>query len=297
MSTIYLVFEDQLAPDPPMLRAADRFDDLIIVIDAASATDPSPRRRAFRTAALDHYRDALALEGWRVASSAMDRSEGSGALGRSIKRIVGNHAPRRIVVTEPGDGDMKKKVERLAERFWVPVDILRDRRFICARSDFLEMTGGRGEIGEADFYEEIRRRATLLLVGGRLAGGRLRHGEALQAYVSALSDPAPVDETEDHDFTISASQFEAQRALDRFIEFSLPALGEAAPDAERLRQSCATLALYLEAGQLSPLRVCNAVEAEWRAGNVDLPVAEAVVYNIAGLREYRRCLARAAEAG
>ena len=82
----------------------------------------------------------------------------------------------------------------------------------------------------------------------------------------------------------------ALAALDNFLTVGLPSFGDY-QDAMKAGEPFlfhSIVSPYLNLGLLSPLEVCQAAEAAWRAGEVPLNAAEGFIRQILGWREYVR---------
>lgn len=289
MRSIVILFEDQLSLANPVFKAANRRQDVIVLVDSAECTDQKARRKLFRTRAIEAFADELRTSGWEAHTICVDRREGRGALGRALKWCANDADIHHLIAAEPGDFSMRTSLERLAGRFRKTVRILNDHRFICSRQEFADMQ--RDGKSAAEFYQSLRRREGLLMDGSQPEGGRWRHidGDAPAGLTSRLSDtefdrPAP-------------DAFQAKRELERFVEFTLPRLGPCEYlDPSQLQPfPSSEIETMLDAGLLSPLKVCHRIEGAYRDGKVPLHAAEHAIYRIVGLREFRRGLIRLGE--
>ena len=85
---------------------------------------------------------------------------------------------------------------------------------------------------------------------------------------------------------------QARRALDHFAKHLLEGFGDtqdAMLQGDRFLHH-SVLSPYLNLGLLSPIEICERVEAEWRAGRVPINAAEGYIRQVIGWREYVRGL-------
>lgn len=287
--SIIILFEDQMSLENPVFKVANLRRDIVVLVDSAEKTDQRAHRKRFRTKAMDAFADDLGNLGWQTHIISVDRREGRGALGRALKWCANDVDTHHLIAAEPSDAAMRTSLERLAPRFRKTVRILNDLRFICSRQEFADMRSVNSS--GMEFYQSLRRREALLMDGDEPEGGRWRHIDGNGRADLTLRTP-------DVEFERPApTVFQANRDLERFIEFTLPRLSACEYLDPALPHSlpCPEIELMLDAGLLNPLSICHRIDRAFREGKVPLYAAEHAIYRIVGLREFRRGLMRLGE--
>jgi deoxyribodipyrimidine photolyase-related protein len=162
------------------------------------------------------------------------------------------------------------------------------------------------------FYRGMRKRLNVLMEQDKPLGGQWNYDadnrsgwrnkdivpERIKFSVDVITQTV-INTVEQHfsDHPGDLSQFhyatdapQAQAHLDQFIEVFLPQFGQYQ---DALAEESTTLfhgliGLYLNAGLLEPLAVCQQAEAAYYAGHAPLPAVEGFIRQIIGWREYVR---------
>ena len=309
------VLGDQLTPSLASLGAGDPERDLVLLAEVnAEATYVKHHKKkiTFCFAAMRQFADALRQIGWRVDYTCLDDPENSGSITGEVERALARHGAERVVVTEPGEWRLRAEMDRWQRQLGVAVDILEDDRFICSHAEFRSWAEGRKQMRMEFFYREMRRKTGLLMEGDKPAGGKWNFdsenrkpaGAGLKFPVPLRSEPDAVTRKvidlvgttfSDHfgdlePFWFATDRGDAEAALEHFIAEALPCFGDyqdaMLQDERFLFHS--VLALYLNAGLLDPLDVCQRVDTAYRAGHVPINAAEGFIRQIIGWREYVR---------
>jgi deoxyribodipyrimidine photolyase-related protein len=311
MVNLVLVLGDQLTPDVAALRAADPARDVVVMAEAMTeGTTPRhhPQKIALFLAAMRHFADDLRAAGWTVAYSNREDPENSQSIGGELLRRATEYCATRVIATHPGDWRLHQVLTDLP----LDVTILPDDRFIASHADFAQWADGRKQLRMEWFYRDMRRKTGLLMDADQPAGGQWNydHDNRGRAEPDLLRAPplwfSPDAITEqvldlvsqhfpDHFGTLrpfgwAVTRTDALRALDHFVTQHLADFGTT-QDAMLAGDSTlhhALLSPYLNLGLLSPLEVCQRVEAAWRAGKVPINSAEGFIRQIIGWREYIR---------
>ena len=315
MTTLVPVLGDQLSHDLASLRAVDRADAVVLVVEVvveATYVRHHKKKIAFLFAAMRHFATELAAAGWRVDYVRLDDSANSQSFDGEVARAVRRHHATRIVTVEAGEHRVLAMQQAWAALTGWPCEILRDDRFFASRDRFEGWASGRKRLVMEDFYREMRVETGLLMDHGKPAGGRWNYdADNRKTPPKGLAYPEPLafapdavtgdvlalvaDHFAGHfgdiaPFALAVTRGDALRALDWFVEHALPRFGDwqdAMVEGEDwLFHSW--LSPYLNAGLLTPCEVCWAADAAWRAGDVPLNAAEGFVRQILGWREYVR---------
>ncbi len=302
---------DQLSDGLSALNAADRDRDLVVmaeVADEASYVPHHPKKIAFLFAAMRKFAARLEADGWRVAYTRLDDPDNAGSITGELMRRADAEGATQVLATEPGEWRLHAALDELP----LDVTVLPDDRFFCATSDFAGWAEGRKALRMEYFYRQMRRKTGLLMDGDKPAGGKWNfdHDNPKPADADMFRRPppqfAPDAVTEEvltlverrfgnnfgalRPFWFATDREGALRALEHFITHSLPDFGayqDAMLRGDRFLHH-AVIAVYLNAGLLSPAEVCRAAEQAWAAGDVPINSAEGFIRQILGWREFIR---------
>ena len=315
IANLILILGDQLSQQIASLEAADRETDIVLLVEVAeeaSYVRHHKKKIAFLFSAMRHFAESLHGAGWRVDYIRLDDAQNSGTFGGEVARALDRHGCDHVLVTEPGEWRVQADMARWSARFGVPVRILTDTRFVCSRAEFETWAAGRKQFRMEYFYREMRRKTGLLMEGDAPAGGKWNFDSENRKPAKAdLFMPSPVmfapdlitqdvlalveARFADHFGDLSGFWFgvtgeDAEEALAHFIEAALPRFGDyqdAMLEGEKYLYH-SVLSVYINAGLLDPLEVCQRVEAAWKSGHAPLNAAEGFIRQIIGWREYVR---------
>lgn len=313
MTTLIPVLGDQLSLDLASLKAADRADAVVLmmeVADEATAVRHHQQKIAFLFSAMRHHAAALRAAGWRVDYVAIDDAGNTQSFEGEIARAVQRHGASRILTVEAGEWRVID-----AQASWgggLPIEILPDDRFVVSRAWFADWADGRKRLLMEDFYRLMRKRTGLLMDGDQPAGGQWnydadnRKPPAKGMVYPKMPRFAP-DETTETVLELIAQRFgnhfgdlrpfgwavtraQALECLEDFVAHRLPRFGDFqdAMVADEDGMFHSQLSALINCGLLGPLEVCRAAEAAWQAGAAPLNAVEGFVRQIIGWREYVR---------
>ena len=311
MSRLVLILGDQLTEDIAALRAADRATDTVVMAEVrseASYVPHHPKKIAFLFAAMRKFARRLEARGWRVAYTPYDDPDNAGSIPAELLRRASETGATDVLATEPGEWRL---ISALAD-MPLPVRQLEDDRFLASHADFNAWAEGRKELRMEWFYRDMRRKTGLLMEGDTPAGGKWNYDhDNRKPAPAAITAPGPLRVTPDditetvlalvdrefpdnfgrlRPFWFATGRDEAQAHLTHWIREGLPGFGDyqdAMVSGEPFLWH-SVIGLYLNAGLLSPMEVCRAVEAAWAAGHAPLNAAEGFIRQIIGWREYVR---------
>ncbi len=315
IANLILILGDQLTRAISALSAANQKTDIILMVEVseeATYVRHHKKKIAFLFSAMRHFAGELKRIGWKVDYVKLDDPQNSGSFAGEVGRALSRHACSSIYVTEPGEWRVRADIETWQERLSLPVIILPDDRFICSYTEFHKWADGRKQLRMEYFYREMRRKTGLLMDGDKPAGGKWNFdSENRKPAKSDLFMPSPL-RTEPDELTIdvlklvgeqftehfgdltpfwfAVTRTQAEAALDHFINVALPGFGDyqdAMLEGEKYLYH-SVLSIYINAGLLDPLSVCQRVEAAWQDGHAALNAAEGFIRQIIGWREYVR---------
>lgn len=136
---LLLILGDQLSPDISSLGEADLDRDIVVmaeVLEEATYVKHHKKKIAFLFSAMRHFADELRGLGWCVDYRCLDDEQNGGSFTAEIKRAVAEYRPERVIVTEPGEWRVLEAMKAWSGLLGIPVDVLRDDRFICSGEEF-----------------------------------------------------------------------------------------------------------------------------------------------------------------
>lgn len=312
---LILVLGDQLTPSLPSLAAGDRKRDVVLMVEVeeeATYVRHHKKKIALIFSAMRHFAEELRAAGWRVDYRSITDTGKTGSFTSEVARAIKTHKPSAITVTEPGEYRVAEMFERWKTMLSVPIEILRDTRFICSIPEFAEWARDRKQLRMEYFYREMRRKTGLLMDGDKPEGGKWNFdAENRKPAKADLFMPRPhrvkPDATTKTVLTYVQSRFakhfgdlepfwfavtrkDAEKARDHFMTEALPRFGDfqdAMLDGERFLYH-SVLSIYINLGLLDPLDVCQRAESAYRKGRAPLNAAEGFIRQIIGWREYVR---------
>jgi deoxyribodipyrimidine photolyase-related protein len=259
-----------------------------------------------------HFADELRSAGWSVDYVTLDADGNTGSFSGEVERAIVRHRPERIVVTEAGEWRVQEELAQWQSRLGIDIEILADDRFICNKAEFNKWAAGRKQLRMEYFYREMRRKTGLLMDGDNPAGGKWNFDSENRKPARGdlfMPQPARVSPDEitsgvlklvatrfgDHfgdlePFWFAVTRAQANQALDHFIQEALPGFGDF-QDAMLRKEPFlyhSVIALYINAGLLDPLEVCQRVERAYREGHAPINAVEGFIRQIIGWREYVR---------
>ena len=311
MTRLVLILGDQLSPDIAALQKADKTSDVIVmaeVADEASYVPHHPKKIAFTFSAMRHFAQSLEDDGWRVAYTRLDDDGNAGSIPGELLRRAEDHDAREVIATEPGEWRLIEALNALP----LTVTQHEDTRFLASHKDFETWAEGRKELRMEYFYREMRRKTGLLMDGDDPAGGKWnfdhdnRKPAPGEVDYSGPMQFTPDRITEDvlalvedrfgdtfgtlRPFWFAVEPGQAKRALTRFIKEALPKFGDYQDAMMREEKFLwhSILSIYLNAGLLDPLEICQAAEQAWKDGSAPINAVEGFIRQIIGWREYVR---------
>ena len=314
---LIVVLGDQLDVKSSALDGLDVRHDAVWMAEVAAESThvwSHKARIALFLSAMRHYRDATRKRGVPVLYRQLDDPENLGNLARELEATIRRFEPQRLVVVDPGEWRVKESIEKTAKKLKVPVDMRKDRHFLCTRDEFAEHAAGRKQLRLEFFYRQMRRKNGILLHDGKPQGGKWNFDAQNRSSFGAngpegirLPPQFSTDTTTrevlalvgkafashpgrlDH-FAWPVAPGEARRAMLAFVKHRLRDFG-AYQDAmwsgqPFLYHSLLSSALNLKL--LDPRDVLGEVEAAYCSGKASLSSVEGFIRQILGWREYVR---------
>ena len=282
------------------------------VMEEATYVKHHKKKIAFIFSAMRHFAEELRENGYTVSYTQLDATNNSGSFTDELLSAISDLNPEKVIVTEPSEYRVLHDVESWQGRAAVPIDILKDDRFIVGKQEFADWAEGRKVLRMEYFYRDIRRKTELLMDAEKPTGGKWNFdSENRKRADNDLFMPRPLtfkpdtitqgvlklvgDQFGDHfgdldGFWFGVTHANAEAALDHFIEMALENFG-AYQDAMLIGEKYlyhSVLSLYINIGLLDPLDVCQKAEKAYLDGKAPLNSVEGFIRQIVGWREYIR---------
>lgn len=308
MVNLILVLGDQLSVCLNGLLKAEKSRDIVVMaeVDAeATYTPHHPKKIAFTFMAMRRFADSLRADGWTVRYSKLDDPDNTQSIGGELIRRASEQKTDSVIVTEAGEWRLIDALGDLPLR----VHTLQDERFIASHGDFEKWSEGRKQLRMEYFYRDMRRKTGLLMDDDKPEGGKWNYDhDNRKPAPNEINHTGPLEFEPDQEvldlvagrygnnfgelapFWFATTAHDAQASLDHWIKYGLPKFGDF-QDAMITDQPFmyhSIIGLYLNAGLLDPLTVCQQVEAAYRQGNAPLNAVEGFIRQIIGWREYMR---------
>jgi len=272
------------------------------------------QRIAFFLSAMRHFAQVLQAKEWTVIYSRLDSAENTGTLAGELEKIILQTPPQQLIMVTPGESRVLISLQKLAEKFHLPLDIREDKHFLSTLDDFKTHLSGRKQIRLEFFYREMRHKTGILMEGKKPIGdkwnfdteNRGSFGKQGPKEIPKPSRFEPDEITQDvihlvnqkfgqHPGSIATfgwpvTRPQALEALDNFVAHRLPYFGQyqdAMWEGEvwlyHSHLSCA-----LNTKLLSPKEVLDKAQDAYLRGHAPIEAVEGFVRQILGWREYVR---------
>ena len=317
LRTLVVVLGDQLDLHASAFDGFDATQDAVWMAEVAQESThvwSSKQRTALFLTAMRHFAQALQASGRPLHYTRLDDPGNRGSLAAELKAALAALAPRRVVMTAPGDWRVWQSITAVVADAGLSLEVCDDRHFYTTVRDFAAHAKGRKSLRLEYFYRELRQRHGVLMQDGQPLGGkwnfdaenRESFGPDGPGMLPARACFAPDEITREvivlvnerfaqHPGTLDSfawpvTREQALQALQSFIDQRLPLFGRYEdalwPGEPWLYHSHLSAALNLKL--LNAREVVQAAEAACRAGQVPLPSAEGFIRQILGWREYVR---------
>lgn len=315
MTTLIPIFADQLSFNLSALKDRSKDDVVILMMEVREEAETVWHHRkklVFLFSAMRHFAKALEESGYKVDYVRLTDADTTGHFTGEIKRAMTRHDIDRLRLTEPSEYRVLEMAKGWEAKLSIPVEIMADDRFLASKHEFATWAEGRKQLRMEYFYREMRKKTGLLMHVGEPEGGKWnydadnRNPAKADLFMPRPETFAPDDITQDvlnmvaeefadgfgslENFQYGVTRKDALTALTSFADKALPRFGDY-QDAMLTGEPFlyhSILSLYLNAGLLSPMEICKAVEGAYKDGDVPLNAAEGYIRQIIGWREYIR---------
>lgn len=314
-TSLRLILGDQLNDTISSLQGLDPKTDVVLmaeVMEEATYVPHHKQKIVLLFSAMRHFAMRLQERGVQVDYVKLDDPDNEGSFTGEVRRAISRHQPKRVVVTEPGEWRVWRRMQSWTEEFGCSVEICPDNRFFCSREKFAAWANGRTSLRMEYFYRQMRKETGWLMDGGQPEGGKWNYDSSnRKAMPKGVTPPAPrrfppddiTDELidfvqnrfSDHfgslkSFGWAVTREQALEALEFFIQFCLPQFGDY-QDAMKTGDDFlfhSVLSPYINCGLLLPREVCEAALGAYHEGRAPLSSVEGFVRQILGWREFIR---------
>ncbi len=318
MRSLIVVLGDQLDPESSAFDGFDARHDAVWMAEVASESThvwSHKARIAIFLSAMRHFHQSIVDRGYPIHYRRLDDPRNLGDLGAELTASCRALAPRKIIVSEPGEYRVRQILESVAAACDVPLEVRIDRHFLSPLEDFRAHASGLKQLRMEFFYREMRSRHRILLdVKGKPIGGKWNFDEENRGSFPKSGPgllPAPTtfppDAITDEVIQLVNERFpghpgklarfdwpvtpaEAAQALDDFITHRLPLFGQFQDamwtDQPHLYHSRLSSSLNLKL--LNPRMVIERAEKAYLEGHAPLASVEGFIRQIIGWREYVR---------
>ncbi|MEO0413076.1 MAG: cryptochrome/photolyase family protein [Pseudomonadota bacterium] len=312
---LILVLGDQLSQNLASLRQARKTKDIILMAEVneeATYVRHHKKSIAFIFSAMRHFAKALKDDGWQHVDYVPIAESKSGSLLGEVKAALERHSFGEVVIVEPGEMRLLNSMHQWQHELGKAVTLLPDDRFLSSVDEFKRWAEGRKELRMEHFYRVMRRKTGLLMDGDQPEGGKWNydHDNRKPAGDEMQFPPQPRFEPDDitcdvlsevrqrfdnhvgslEPFWFAVTREQALECLDDFIAKRLPNFGDyqdAMLVGERFMNH-SILSLYINAGLLDPLEVCERAAQAYYDGDAPINAAEGFIRQVIGWREYIR---------
>ncbi|WP_310497441.1 cryptochrome/photolyase family protein [Sandarakinorhabdus sp.] len=315
MTILIPLLGDQLYHGLASLAGVDRANAAVLMAEVmaeATYVPHHPKKIAFILSAMRHFADELRAAGWRVDYVALDDPANTQSFDGEVARAALRHGASEIRTVEAGEWRVIAMQNGWAALTGLPCTILPDTRFIDTRADFADWASQRKRLVMEDYYRLLRKRTGVLMDGDKPAGGAWNFdADNRKPPKKGLAYPPHphfvADDITQQVLTLVAARFsgnfgdllpfgyavtraDALLALADFMARRLPQFGDyqdaMVTGEDHMFHS--ELSSLINIGLLTPMEVCVAAEAAYRAGTVPINAAEGFIRQILGWREYVR---------
>jgi deoxyribodipyrimidine photolyase-related protein len=317
MRHLILVLGDQLDRRSAAFDGLDPAQDRVWMAEVAEESTKvwvHQARIVTFLSAMRHFAENLRGDGIRVEYRRINDVENGGSLAAELKAVVARLKPRKLVMVEAGEWQVREDLRAAARNLGVELEEREDRHFLASHEDFGRHSQGRKQLRMEFFYREMRVRHQVLMDDGKPVGGVWNYDVENRGSFGREGPPlkpAPLHFSPDavtrkviqevrekfgshpgdlEAFDWPVTEAEARLALADFIDNRLPEFGKY-QDAMWTREPWlyhSRLSAVMNLKLLDPREVIAAAETAYRKGRAPLAAVEGFIRQILGWREYVR---------
>lgn len=315
MTTLRLIFWDQLSTTISCLRGVDKKNDIVVLLELeeeCTYVKHHKKKLIFLLSAMRHFAAELIQQGYQVHYVRLDDCDNTQTLSGELHRLMRALVAHKWVTTIPGDYRLYALLTDVGKQLGVELEILEDDRYLATHAMFQQWAKNKKSLRMEFFYREMRRKYHILMYDTLPEGGKWNFDNENRHFPkTAITIPTPYKQTVDDitqevialvqrhfmdhfgdttPFHYAVTRKEALRALKAFIQDRLPHFGDY-QDVMMQNQPWlfhSHISFYLNVGLLNPLECIKAAETAYYQGLVPLASAEGFIRQILGWREFVR---------
>tara|TARA_R110002110_G_scaffold121431_2_gene297169 strand:+ start:1763 stop:3292 length:1530 start_codon:yes stop_codon:yes gene_type:complete len=272
------------------------------------------KKIVFLLSAMRHFKKQLEKK-WSVEYLRLDEHPENTSSEVILKSVIKKHDAKELIVTHPGEYRQLQFLNKVTQSLNIKLTLVEDERFFCgiAEGDGWYKKHKENPLME-NFYHTMRRKTGYLMENNKPIGGKWNYDKENRQppkkgmdipHIPGFKSDALTQEVitfvkktfkqnfgDIEPFWFGVTRRQALVALDRFVEIALADFGtyqDAMLEGEAFLYH-SVLAQYLNVGLLSPLEICNKVEAYYKQNKISLACAEGFIRQVIGWREYVRMI-------
>lgn len=316
MTKLCFIPGDQLSESISSLQAINKQNDVVFlceVLEEATYVKHHPKKIAFIFSAMRHFATLLENLGYRVRYTKFEDAANTGCFEKELCRAIEEEHIAEVHLNYPGEWRVLQKIEHLKKILLIPIIVHEDNRFLCSTDEFKEWTKGKKQLRMEYFYRVMRQKHHILVdnrnnpIGGswnydaqnrknansiKEFPARLEHRiDDITSEVLTLVEKAfPSHFGQLHPFKFAVTREQALLEAHYFISHCLTYFGDYqdAMRADEVSLFHSKLSVYLNAGLLLPLELCQMAEVAYTKQQAPLNSVEGFIRQILGWREYVR---------
>ena len=242
----------------------------------------------------------------------IDDEKNSGNLHSEIIKGEKKFAPKKIVITEPGEYRILEELKILKKKMKIPIEIKEDTRFYCTIKEFEKWSKNRKQLRLEDFYRNMRLKHSILVENKKPIGGKWNYDFLNRKTAKKnVKFKEPVHHEPDsitlsviksvnnrfgehfgkiEPFWYAVNQNQAKKSFSDFLKNRLEKFGDYqdAMNSDSRFLFHSVISMYLNCGLLEPRFVINKIISEYERKKIPLNSAEGYIRQILGWREFVR---------
>lgn len=314
MTTLRVLFHDQLSYEMSSLKGCDKKRDLILLAeleDELTNVAHHQKKIVFALSALRHFALDLQKNGYQVLHFKLDDPKNCKGATELVERICKERKIDKIVVTRPGEYRVWDKARQWGKGK-IPCEVCEDTRYFSDPEEFNEWAGDKKSLRMETFYRQMRKKHGFLMEGNEPTEGEWNFDtENRKPPDSGKAIPprltfSPDETTKEvirlvqarfgnhfgsiHPFELAVTREDALKVLEEFIKQRLELFG---PFQDAMLQDepylyHSVISYYLNNGLLVAREVCAAAEQAYLKKRAPINSVEGFIRQILGWREFLR---------
>ncbi|MBA2175471.1 cryptochrome/photolyase family protein [Halobacillus locisalis] len=306
------IFGNQLCKDLPILKDADKDEDVILMVEAESRAlweSYHKQKLTLIFSGMRHFAKELEEKGFTVDYRKAD------SFREGWKEHKKAFNPNHVHITQVTDDRMRRALEKWEDELPEKIEVHYESEkpmFLLSKDEVKERLPGDGPWQADSFYRNLRKDLGVLMDGDDPIGGKwsfdqenrkpaksgmdfpkkrtFRPDEITQQVMDEVNENYGDNPGELDSFEWPVTRKEALKALNQFISDRLPTFGtyQDAMLIGNADMSHSLLSSAINMGLLQPMEVIEKAEQAYHDGEAPLNAVEGFIRQIIGWREYMR---------